>query len=190
VFGDIGYRSQLDYPNTRFMVMRPGVQRRLSERVWMGGGVGSFYTINETIANRWEVRPWQGIDVQWPGLPVPLETYLRLEQRFEFNTRGWALASSLRARLRVRAYHQWQALRRRDRYWRLFLGVEAFARLAGDAAQFEHQARLTLGVDRSFNLGLRIRFETTWQKSTIFFFDESTVDAIYLRVRVYHELDD
>jgi hypothetical protein len=185
IFGDIGYRTQLDYPNTKFFVLRPGVQRILSRRVWIGGGIGSFYTVNQIIADRWEMRPWQGVDVRWQELPVPVETYLRLEERFEFNTETGDLAASVRARLRVRAYHQWEDWFGLNRYWRLFLGIEGFARLVGDAAQFEHQARLTLGLDRSFKYSLRLRGEITWQKSTFFFFGDTSVNALYFRVRLY-----
>ena len=74
-----------------------------------------------------------------------------------------ALASNISVRLRYRVGTslKWEAPLLRDRYWRLLANAEAFLTLAGSQGQFQEQVRATVGVERSFRLGLRLRGEVT-----------------------------
>ena len=149
------------------------------------GGVGSFYTFNKVLPDTWEIRPFQGASATWPNWRVlPLGHLLRLEERFDFNTGNWASKVSLRLRYRLGSFLKWEAPLQRDRYWRLLGNVEGFLTLAGDQGQFREQVRATVGLERSYRLGLRVRGEITWQKRGLVFTSDQSVSDIYLRVHV------
>ena len=140
-----------------------------------------------SIANRLEMRPWQGVRLNWPNWKLPFDHLLRLEERFEWNTSTWELDASLRLRYRLRVSYRWAALLREDRHWKAHGSAEIFGRLAGQDGQFQEQVRLALGIERSFPRKARLRIEIVWQKV-----DEligGPVNDIYIRVRVFHGWD-
>ncbi len=185
LFGDVGYRTQLESSGWHRLVIRPNVRYAASDRVVIQGGIGSFFTWNEDTANRWEVRPWQGVSAVWPRLPFQLQHVLRLEERFEFNTETWDSQISLRLRYRIRASHQWGAWLRRDRMWRVLLSAELFARLAGQEGQAQEQIRVVAGLERGIGPAWRARLEATWQKAGRFF-AEGSFNELFLRLRAFH----
>ena len=186
LFGDMGYRTQLESSGWHRLVIRPNVRYAASDKVVVQGGLGSFFTWNEDEANRWELRPWQGVSAAWPRLPFQLQHVLRLEERFEFNTGTWDSWNSLRLRYRIRASHQWGAWLRRDRTWRLLLSAELFARLAGQEGQAQEQIRLVAGLERGIGPAWRARVEATWQKAGRFF-AEGSFNELFVRLRAFHD---
>lgn len=183
VYGDIGARTDLELGGHWRFVVRPSIRYRPSPSVSVAGGLGSFYTLNTVIADRWEIRPWQGVTLTWPRLRVSLEHFLRLEQIFDFNTRTWESLNSLRLRYRLRAFTD-LGVTRPGRHWRLMGSVEGFVTILGDQGQSREQFRLTAGLERSYRPGLRTRFDATWQKEGSLFGDGS-IDDLFLRVRLY-----
>ncbi|MCZ6917287.1 MAG: DUF2490 domain-containing protein [Gemmatimonadetes bacterium] len=183
IYGDVGARTELESGGWRRFVVRPSVRYQLHRDVRLMGGLGNFVTVNDVIANRWEVRPWQGVNVTWPRAPVHFEHFLRFEEQFDFNTRTWESQSSLRGRYRLRTVIQWSALRQ-DRYWRLLASVEGFLTLAGEQGQFREQFRFSVGVERSHRAGVRTRFDATWQREGRLFV-EGSINDLFLRVRLF-----
>ncbi len=182
-YGDIGVRSDLELSGYLRVVVRPSVRYRPSNNVRISGGLGSFYERQPLIANRWEIRPWQGVTVTWPRRRVSLEHFVRLEQLFDFNTRTWESLNSVRGRYRLRAYLDF-AKREPGRHWRLMGSVEGFLTLVGDQGQSREQFRFTVGLERSFRSGLRTRFDATWEREGRLLGDGST-DDLFLRVRLF-----
>ncbi len=186
VYGDLGARTELSSGGWWRFVARPSVRYQLHRDVQLMGGLGSFYTWNDAIADRWQIRPWQGVRATWPRVPVRLEHFVRFEERFDFNTGTWESLNSLRGRYRLRTVLQWAALRP-DRYWRLIGSVEGFLTLAGEQGQFREQFRLSVGLERSYRAGLRTRFEATWQKEGRLL-GEGSISDLFLRVRLFTRL--
>ena len=111
--------------------------------------------------------------------------FLRLEERFDFNTKTWELSASLRLRYRLRATFRWDAVQK-GRYWRAPAGTEVFVTLAGDQGQFREQVRVQVAIERSFRLLLRLRFEVAWQKEgAAFFIGQGDVSDLWFRLRIY-----
>jgi hypothetical protein len=187
LIGDVGVRSELKADGWWRVVVRPGVRYQLSEAVWLAGGVGNFITDNDLLANRWEIRPWQGVGATWPNWKFPLYHLLRLEERFDLNTDTWASATSLRIRYMIGTSYQWGTLFRSPEFWEASASLEMFATLAGEQGQSREQVRAVLGVERSANRALRVGFEAVWQKRGLLFVSDQSVDDLFLRVRVYHE---
>jgi len=87
---------------------------------------------------------------------IPLRHYLRLEERFDFNTSTWTSKNSLRLRYQLKIHIDGQ-------HYSLTAIGEAFYTFAGKQGQYQEYAGVTFGLDRSFSYDLHFRFEVTWQ---------------------------
>ena len=183
LYGDIGTRTQLNGEEWWRLVIRPSVRKRIKGTFHVGGGLGSFYTFNPIIADRWEIRPFQGVDIDWPrGKKVSLHHYVRLEERFDLNTETWSALVSIRLRYQFSIKFKWAAFVP-GRYWQLSASGEGFLTLSGEQGQFQESSRATLGLDRSFNRDHHARLEITWQNQTWFFDPDVEISDIYFRIR-------
>jgi len=185
-YGDVGVRKEMGEFNWWRIVVRPGVKYSMGAGFFLTGGVGSFLTINNVIADRWEIRPFQGVSTQWPRGDLSLDHYLRLEERFDFNTVDWSSHISLRSRYKLALSFKW-GQDQDGMYWKALVEVEGFIMLAGNQGQFEEQFRLSAGMERSFEWGFRTRAEVTWQKEDTFLFGDESVDAVYFRLRFFQK---
>ena len=183
LLGDVGVRTELLQNGWGRIIVRPGVRGTLGS-FRLSGGVGSFYTRNTDEADRWEIRPFQGIAATWPSSRIRLDHYLRLEERFEFETADWTLDASLRIRYRLQIQFLWSGIRGAA-YWRFIGHAEGFATLTGEPGQFDEKLRIGVGIERGFGPKLRLRVDATWQKTGLIVTGAPT-DDIYLRVRVFH----
>lgn len=181
--GDAGFRIRLDAGQGFRLVLRPGVDLPY-KAVTFKAGIGNFWTITDEITNRWEIRPYQGVTWVWPRRKVVMDQYLRLEERFDFNTVTWDAVNSLRGRYRLRLRYLF-GVARPDRFWRAFGSGEIFLKLAGQEGLQRDQFRLTLGLERSFNRLMRVRLQATWKQDELFLVPTQSADAIYIRLRVY-----
>ena len=183
VGGDVGYRFQLESGGWHRLVLRPGVDIPL-KTVILKFGIGNFFTFSEEIQNRWEIRPYQGVAWVWPRSRVNFDHYVRLEERFDFNTVDWTSYNSLRGRYRLRLRLIF-AQTEPARFWRAYGSGEIFTNLAGTAGLQREQFRLTFGMERSFSRKLRFRLEGTWQQQEITFLPSDAAEEFYLRFRFY-----
>jgi hypothetical protein len=115
---------------------------------------------------------------------MSLTHYVRLEERFDFDTRTWTSQVSLRGRYQLKASLKWEAVQP-DRYWSLTGIVEGFLTLAGDEGQFREQVRATIGLERSFRRSLRIRGEVSWQQRGRVVVPDAEISDVFLRVRIF-----
>ena len=103
-YGDLGYRTILDdhsWQSTHIYI-RPSVRYHISKLFEVRGGIGLFYMFNKDIADRFEVRPWQGTKLNWPRYErLKFYSYLRLEERIYFMTDNWTATFDFRLRLKL-----------------------------------------------------------------------------------------
>jgi len=186
-YGNIGARWEYGESGWWRLVAEPTFRTKLRGRFHFSFGLGNFITFNEVIDNRWEFRPFQGLDFNWPRGKFALRHHFRLEERYDYNTVTWDVRTSLRGRYRLSMSYQSGALQS-DRFWQATLAGELFATFTGQEGQMREQSRLTLGLDRSLRRDLHLRFELTWQKDGAFYgplpgLDEGS-SALYFRFRL------
>jgi hypothetical protein len=185
LYGDVGFRTELQSGGWWRLLLRANAMYSLSNSLRVGGGLYNFFTFNDKIDDRWELRPWQGAELVWPRWRVPLDHRLMFEERFDFNTVTWQTNASLRLRYRLRGTFRWHAVQE-DRYWRVLASTEVFMTLAGQQGQFREQVRLSVGIERSFRWTLRLRLEVAWQKEgEAFFIGRGDVSDVFFRFRIY-----
>ena len=182
IYGDIGARRELENRGWWRLVVRPSYRTWLGGRFYVSAGLGNFFTFNEVIADRWELRPFQGVQFNWPQWKTPLNHYIRLEERFDFNLNTWNSQNSARIRYKLGISHRWAALQP-GRFWELTANAEAFYTFTGEQGQFQEQGRATIGLDRSFDREVHLRVEITWQQERLFFDAKQSVSDIYFRLR-------
>lgn len=181
VYGDIGLRDDFEEAGWLRFVVRPGVRYQLNRHTRIAGGIGSLYTQNKVYANRWEVRPWVGLNVRLPRDRLVIDNYLRFEGRVDYNTETWEALILPRIRYRLRGFTDWGRTRP-GQYWRALASAEVFITLTGQRGQFQERSRVVFGLERGYRPGRRVRFDVTWQKEGFPFSDE-TFNDILLRFR-------
>jgi len=168
IYGDVGARLELGDKSWWRLVIRPSFRTLIGSRFFFSAGIGNFFTFNNIIGDRWELRPFQGLSFTWPRWKTPVSHYIRLEERFDFNMDTWKSRNSVRLRYQLGISYRWAAYQA-DRFWQATASVEVFLTVAGEQGQFQEQARATLGLERSYARDLHIRFEITWQQERLFF---------------------
>ena len=180
IYGDLGVRTVLDGDQWRF-VLRPGVRGPVGA-FRLAGGVGTFFTANELIADRLEIRPFQGITAIWPNKRVRLQHYVRLEERFVWETDDWTLDASLRGRYQLQVDYSFSGFGSGSD-WRVLFHIEGFLTLAGNPGGLDEQRRLGVGVGRNVGSSVRVRVDLTYQR--VGFRQLEPRDDLILRVRVF-----
>ncbi len=93
-FGDAGFRTFFNDRISERIYVRPSVRYHYRENITLLGGVGLFYSILHSESNNMEIRPWQGISVDWPSFKrIPalqrrlrVNHLVRLEQQIIFSS--------------------------------------------------------------------------------------------------------
>jgi hypothetical protein len=184
LFGDVGFRRDLDHTLWWRLVLRPGVGIPAG-RFRLSAGVGNFFTFSDLIANRWEIRPYQGVAVVWPRWRrFACDHYLRLEEQFNFNTATWRSLNALRLRYKLQFSYRWETGGGSGR-WRAATSIEPFAVLASEQDLLQKKVRVTVAVERNLGAVRRLAVEVTWQQARYFFLPGEEVQEVFFRVRWY-----
>lgn len=184
IYGEIGARKTLKNGHWLRLVFIPTFQTWLGGRFYLNAGIANFYTQNEVISDRYEFRPFQGITFNWPRWETPLNHYIRLEERFDFNTTTWESKNSLRMRYRLQFAYRWAAIQP-GRFWQAGMSTEIFGTLSGAQGQFQEKARINTFLERSYTHNLHFRIEITLQQESWYFDPTQNISDIYFRLRLY-----
>jgi hypothetical protein len=182
IYGDIGIRWDLEDKSWWRLVVRPSFRTCLGGRFYFSAGVGNFFTFNDIIDDRWEIRPFQGLSFNWPNWKTPVSHYIRLEERFDFNMNTWKSRNLVRLRYQLGISYRW-AVYQPGRFWQVTAVIEPFLTPNGQPSHFQEQVRASLGLDRSYTRDLFIRLELTWQQERIFFNAIEKFSYLYFRLR-------
>lgn len=106
LLGELGFKTISPKVWNRYFI-KPGVKfnipkfmfKKLKYKESLSAGIGFYLTDNFNEDNRLEIRPYQGYLLDWPNRErVRLRHYLRLEERFDINTKDWINTFGLRFR--------------------------------------------------------------------------------------------
>ena len=183
LYGDIGLRTELKEQGWGKFVVRPSVRGPVGKFQW-SGGIGGFFTGNVSAPDGVEIRPFQGITATWPRRPIfHIEHYVRLEERFEWETDTWSGEHSLRFRYRFGTRYSFSGPLE-NAQWQVLFHTEVFFTLAGNAGQFDEKVRIGASLELAMSAAWRTRLDLTWQKVGTLFSGAPT-DDLYIRVRVF-----
>ena len=183
LFGDVGFRTEFGDQSWSRFIIRPGVRGPVGS-FRLSGGVGGFFTKNEIVENRIEIRPFQGIEATWPSRRIlGLNHHVRVEEQFEFVTGTEGKNFSVRLRYMLSTQYAFPGSQDGP-IWRIRAIAEAFLTLAGKEGQFREQARVGVGIGRNFGPAWSAWLDAVWQKSGRVFTGAPT-DDLLIRVRVF-----
>lgn len=102
-YGDAGFRTVTKSWDWQKLYARPSIRYHTPRFPVEGrGGIGLFYTGNDTTNNQLELRPFVGAFVKWPRIgSLVFTNYFRLETRFVWDTSDWTSKESLRFRYKL-----------------------------------------------------------------------------------------
>ena len=87
VFGDVGYRHQLNDPNWHQIIVRPSIQYNRTSMWNFIGGIGYFHKVYNGDSFDKELRPFQGVKTNLPIFRrFHFRNYFRIEERFFLNS--------------------------------------------------------------------------------------------------------
>jgi hypothetical protein len=192
VYGQMSVRKEFDQNDWIRYVLKPSLAYSLGDAWSLRTGLGMLYTDNKfpdenNIEDRLEIRPFQGITYNYKiSDAFKLDTYGRVEERFDFSTQTWNSINTLRLRLRLRVIYKFNAYQKGN-YYRTLLSVEGFSSLSEKKHQTDEKYRISLGVERSFSHSQKARVEVTWESKELNYLSSHQVnyDQIYLRLRYY-----
>ena len=194
VYGDVGYRRISPNIWTRYYI-RPAVSYFHSLPLKSGKhiiityhlGLGTFFTNTTDTSNLLEIRPFQGVDIQWPTFKhLQINHYVRIEEQFYFenDNRGF----NLRLRYMFSGIFHWK-----NENWNtlnnfyLPFHIEFFWNLLNDSPASD-LIRITPGIGYTFNLKWKLEFSTSYQRTKINIEDNVETNDIVFRLRVFHNI--
>ncbi len=180
-FGDVGIRIDFSEPTQNSVLVRPSVRYQLSSSWEVHGGVGFFYTVVESAPNELELRPWQGIRLNWPSIRrFHLKHYVRLEERIVWETDTWDSDLTLRLRYELGTAVPLNA----SSSTYLPLAAEVFANIGESSVEaFRNRGRLYLGLGQRLGRMWAVEVQLILQSSRSTSDDSLTLSDEILRVR-------
>jgi len=193
ITGEFGIRRELTQKKWTRYGIKPSVAYSVLDGLDIGAGVGVNYTDNidkntVEIDNYLAIIPFQGLNYIHPlSEKWKMNYYLRIEEKFDYNTQTWESLNSLRVRFRIRTLYEFDAYQT-GRYYRATLSWEGFNTVNGDDGLLTEKARVSVGIERNFSYRQKVRLELTWQNQSLAFYRENQTNnynEIYLRLRYF-----
>jgi long-subunit fatty acid transport protein len=184
-YGDAGYRTIISSNKWRRIYVRPAVRYHLNDRWQLQGGLGFFFDFRDIVSNRFEIRPWQGIQLNWPTIRnLKFKNLLRLEQRNSFETEDWSYSFDLRLRFKVSGRYDF-CRECSDQFWFTTFYVEGFFPINDDVEElFRNRARVGIGCGYNVSKEWRVSFVFNWQRSRSGPEDQFSVNDFVYQLKV------
>ncbi len=191
-YGDSGYRTILQENIWHRISVRPSIRYHFNKNWEMHGGIGFFYIFNKSKTSRFEITPWQGIQLNLPRWAnLRFKHLVRIEERISFLTINWS--SSLALRLRYKLSGRLDIYKiSSEIFWFIPFYIEMFFPVGDEIKEFfRNRGRVGFGVGYNASRIWRFSFNFNWQRSrTVVDEDLSVSDYAYqIKIRKYINLE-
>lgn len=173
-FGDISYRTIVSGSEFKRFVFRPSVQFHWTYELDLVGGVGLFFTWEDDDYRTFELRPYQGVVLNWPSVwRLNFKHRGLVEERLLWNNfDDFEPNFRFRYRLKTKVPINKQSITYKTLY--VPLSYEVFGNTGKEEIElFSNQARAMIGLGYVFNDKWISEFEFTFQRS------RSSIDDSY-----------
>lgn len=188
--GDYGFRGLLTVDEWTQYTINPAFLFRQDKELTFHAGVRLFYTDNKAISDQIEARPWQGVGYIWPHLKnLRFDHYLRLEERFVWQTDSDDFDFSLRSRYRLRMKTMDFLLPLIPTKFTSSFSFELFMDITKEIVEtYVGRNRMTFGIGNYITDDILIELNFILQRSRKeVTSNEKSVDKIF-RLRIKHNL--
>lgn len=189
-YGDFGFRVLLTDLQWFRIYGRPSLRYDVDSTFTLHGGLGAFYEVAKDISNRFELRPWQGLQVRWPNIRRwRFNHLLRLEERINYLLQEEEMEFEFRLRVRLGGNFQFDEMEG----WRSFFvpfSIEWFIPMAGSIEEvFIDRTQITSGLGYNASRILQLRFQINWRRSRSGLGEELILSDWSYRIQVRRSLD-
>ncbi len=149
---DGGFRTYVNNRITERIYVRPSIRYHYRDNIKLMGGLGLFYSFVHDEPNFFEVRPWQGISVDWPSFKRIPALAQRLDVNHLFRFEQQITFSSVETDFNPRARYKLSANLNLcnecgDRYWYIPAYLEFFFPFQNEIGGFfTNRNRMGLGI--------------------------------------------
>ncbi len=195
-YGDVAARTI--FPNEWYrFIIGPSVKFKNEEPLFkkldyedeLHAGIRFLFTSNKHTDNRLEIRLFQGYKIKWlKSTHFELKNYLRIEERFENDTKDWDNNFDVRLRIAtIFTYKFNRDLNKTNKRSYMYANIELFGNLNG-VKQFNDVIRATAGYGHPINDKWRgeINLSYFYTRGTI---EESfNTNDMVLRLRAFYKI--
>ena len=194
IYGDTGFRIISPYTWNRYYARsgisytpKPLFKNTGKLKTTYHFGIGIFFTNYVYIPNNLEIRPFQGVQIQWPSFKnITFTHYARLEQQIENFNNTWEFG--VRARYMLSAVISWGEDKKSNiNNLYIPLHVEIFWNLE-NSSSFTDVIRMTIGLGYEFNSKWNLEFLPSYHLRRFQELDDVEVNDLVFRLRVFHTL--
>jgi hypothetical protein len=189
--GDAGMRFLIGGGWQKYLV-RPSLQMGINDWLDLFGGLGFFYTVQDSVSNILEIRPWLGARLYWYWdifSKIRFSNYTRVEDRFVIDTQDSGTSNNVRFRNKIDSRIPITDHYFGDKILYLMVSFEFFLETGEIDELFPDDIRVGGGLGYKFNYNWRI-------ESYIYFFlfkdsagsDYSRTDRVW-RLTLKHFID-
>ena len=160
-YGDAGYRTIISERNWSRLYVRPSVRYHFNKTWELSTGVGFFYIFNVNDIDQFEIRPWQGGQLNWPQWDkIGFKNLLRIEERISYLTNNWSSDFELRMRYKVSGKYDFH-----KKMYLSFYG-EYFLPVSGEIKElYSNKGRSGIGLGYKPDKNWKLELVFNWQGS-------------------------
>lgn len=160
-YGDAGYRTIVSNRSWTRLYVRPSVKYHLNKTWELHAGLGLFYIFYTNDVDQFEIRPWQGVQLNWPKWEkVGFKNLLRFEERMSFLTDDWILDFEFRLRYKLSGKYDFHE------HWFVALYGEYFLPVTGEIEElYRNRGRAGIELGYKPTKEWQLSFVFNWQGS-------------------------
>lgn len=180
-YGDGSYRTSTTGDKFRRFVLRPSIRYHWTYELDFLGGLGGFLTLEEVDYNTIELRPYQGVRLNWPNIwRMNFKHRGIVEERFIWNNQG-EFDPNLRFRYRIKTKLPLNKPSMSYKTLYIPMSYEIFANVGPkEVERFHNRARAIVGMGYVFSEKWIGEFEVTFQRSR-----STKTDELILSDRIF-----
>jgi len=166
-YGDMSYRTSTTGDKFRRFVLRPSLRYHWTYELDLIGGLGLFLTWDQNDYNTAELRPYQGVRLNWPKIwRLNFKHRGLIEERLIWNTSNGDFDPNLRWRYRLKTKLPLNKPSIHYKTVYIPISYELFANTGPNVVeQFQNQSRAMVGLGYVFSDKWIGELEVTFQRS-------------------------
>ncbi len=180
-YGDGSYRTSITGNKFRRFVLRPSLRYHWTYELDLLGGLGGFLTFEENDNNTIELRPYQGVRLNWPKIwRMNFKHRGIVEERLLWNNQG-DFDPNLRFRYRIKTKLPLNKPNMQYKTLYIPMSYEVFANVGPEEIErFHNKARAILGLGYVFSEKWIGEFEVMFDRSR-----STKTDELILSDRIF-----
>lgn len=187
-FGDMSYRTSIDKEKIRRLMLRPSLRYHWTYELDILVGLGLYGTWDTDNYNTFELRPYQGLRVNWPKIwRMNFKHRGIVEERFIWNN-GGEFDPNLRFRYRLKTKVPLNKPSISYKTVYVPLSYEVFGNVGPkEVERFQNRSRAMIGIGYVFSDNWIGEFEVTFQRSRSNESDELSLSDRIFRFKLVYD---